>query len=63
MQTTLIPQCRDAAGGLEFEPAPPAALLTDVDMELSDDELEAVVGGLARVHLPRTVISAAQAPA
>ena len=30
---------------------------------LTDDELEAVVGGLARVYIPGTTISAVQAPA
>lgn len=43
--------------------APAAALRVDAELELSDDELEAVVGGLARIHLPGTLIAAAQAPA
>jgi hypothetical protein len=48
--------------GTTLAPPPPREGM-DAGMELSDDELEAVVGGLARVHLPGTVISSVQAPA
>ena len=63
MPTTLIATRHDAARGLASEPASLAAVQADAEMELSDDELESVVGGLARVHLPGTVISSARAAA
>lgn len=63
MPTTLGPAPRDAASGLPSGPAQPAAVKMDADLELTDDELEAVVGGLARVYLPGIPISAVQAPA
>jgi hypothetical protein len=59
MPTTLIETRHDAARGLA-EPAPLAAVQADAGMELTDDELESVVGGLARVHLPGIVISSAR---
>ncbi|HEX8691490.1 MAG TPA: hypothetical protein VF746_03550 [Longimicrobium sp.] len=48
-QTTLV-----AAPPVELklELKPAAARILDAEMELTDDELEAVVGGLARVHFP-----------
>jgi hypothetical protein len=60
MQTILAPARRDAARGLPSGPALPPAAQMDADLELTDEELEAVVGGLARVYLPG--ISAAPAP-
>ncbi|HYH81371.1 MAG TPA: hypothetical protein VEX86_16325 [Longimicrobium sp.] len=62
MHDTLIATRHDAARGFA-EPAPFAAVQADAEMELTDDELESVVGGLARVHLPGTVISSARAAA
>jgi hypothetical protein len=37
---------------LELEIHPGAGVAADPGGELSDDDLEAVVGGLARAHLP-----------
>lgn len=53
---TLAPPLKDRVA-----PALPVAL--DTEAELTDDELEAVVGGLARVHLPGTVIAPVRASA
>lgn len=62
MRTTLSP-ARPAQRGLPSEPGPTAAVQMDADPELTDDELEAVVGGLARTCFPGIPTSAAQAPA
>ncbi|HET7230276.1 MAG TPA: hypothetical protein VFJ16_09750 [Longimicrobium sp.] len=37
----------------------PEGLMPEADMELSDDELEAVVGGLARAVYPAPLLSVA----
>jgi len=44
---------------VQIQKLPEAAALPEVEMELSDDELEAVVGGLARVVTPPSLFPAA----
>ena len=63
MPGTLASTHHDAARGLASEPAPAAALTVETGLELNDDELEDVVGGLARVYLPNVPISTARPPA
>lgn len=56
-QATLTPPRR------EVTPAAVVAVSVDLDAELSDDELEAVVGGLARVLSPAPTLMPVQAAA
>ena len=44
---------------VQLQKLPEPAAVADTGMELSDDELEAVVGGLARTVEPQTLLRAA----
>jgi len=58
----MITADRTDAGTLrvpvQIQELPQAAALPDAGMELTEDELEAVVGGLARVQMPQFLLSA-----
>jgi len=42
---------------LEVRPTPAGAPVAGLELELTDDELEAVVGGLARIHFPAPIVA------